>query len=138
MTILPQMKAKMVRWHIFLCIFKKFLCKCKKWWPHFKNGWNLLKLCSGVPRKLWKPFTSWLKVFEHFLYLWSTLMFIDKRLFDQIGSKNLHPNSEHNINQNQHQRQRLPKLHESNYDIIVIFDKWLRQISCTSVNLYFV
>ena len=38
----------MVRGHIFLCIFGKFLCKHKKWWPHHKNSIKLLTFFCGT------------------------------------------------------------------------------------------
>jgi hypothetical protein len=37
-TFLLEIRAEMVRWHIFLCIFRKFLCKYKNAWPPSKNA----------------------------------------------------------------------------------------------------
>ena len=34
----------MVRWYIFLCIFRNFLCKRKQLWPLHKNALKLLNL----------------------------------------------------------------------------------------------
>ena len=44
LTFLWGMRAKMVRWYIFLCIFRNFLCKRKQLWPLHKNALKLLNL----------------------------------------------------------------------------------------------
>ena len=41
------MRAKMVRANIFLCIFGKFLCKCKKWWPRQMEAQKIPNFFGG-------------------------------------------------------------------------------------------
>jgi hypothetical protein len=52
------MRAKMISWHIFLCIFRKFLCKYKNAWPPKENTQKNPEIFVVAPEAYVQPWAN--------------------------------------------------------------------------------
>jgi hypothetical protein len=66
-TFISELRAKIVRGNIFLCIFGKFLCKCKKWRPRQTEAQKIPKLVVVALHIYTQAWTNCQNQTQHFV-----------------------------------------------------------------------